>query len=255
MDTTTRGRAPSRRRGRRLASLAVGAALAASAFGAQPAQAGDETFNSDTLVFVPFRGQTFGVIRNGTTATPSYTTGDYRGAEPFEGDFTSQPGTDVFWYRPGSAPDGIVRVTPDGTGVTTTFIPKTVNGSFTPLVGDFDGNAIDDILWYAPGSSPDALWLFSGSGAHTNVPLSISGEYIPTVIEANGDGFDDIVWYGPGAAADSIWLFGAGAGHTTKSVAISGSYQLIPGHFGLRPEGSPQQRLVFFNPSGADSIW
>jgi hypothetical protein len=243
------------RAARRLAVALAGLALATGGLVATPGPVGAATTDSDTLVFVPFRGQTFGFVRNGTFALESYTTGDFRGAEPFEGDFTGQPGTDVFWYRPGSAPDGIVRVTPDGDGVETTFIPKSVNGTFTPLVGDFDGNAIDDILWYAPGSSPDALWLFNSSGGHTNVPLSITGEYVPTVIEANGDGFDDILWYKPGAGADSMWLFGAGAGHTTRSVSINGSYQLIPGSFGLRPEGSPQERLVFFNPSGPDSIW
>ena len=214
-----------------------------------PTPAGAAATDSDTLVFVPFRGQTFGVVRNGVTTFPAYFGGgDYRGGEPFEGDFTGSAGTDVFVYRPGPDPDGIVKITPSGTTVTTSLIPKTVNGTFTPLVGDFDGNAISDILWYAPGSSPDALWLFDSSGAHANVPLAINGSYVPTVFEANGDGYDDIIWYAPGGGADSIWLFGAGAGHTTKAVSISGSYQLLQGYFGEAGEGSPQKRLLFFNP-------
>ncbi|HEU5150000.1 MAG TPA: hypothetical protein VFU19_05855 [Iamia sp.] len=240
---------------RRLVVALAGLALATGGLVATPAPAGAAPADSDTLVFVPFRGQTFGVARNGTTTYPSYTTGDFRGAEPFTGDFTGSAGADVFWYRPGRAPDGIVRVTPSGTGVTTTFIPKTVNGIYQPLVGDFDGNAIDDIIWYAPGSSPDSLWLFDSSGGHTSVPLTVNGDYVPTVIEADGDGDDDVVWYRAGTGADSIWLFGAGATHTSKPITINGSYLLVPGHFGDRPEGSPQERLVFFNAAGPDSIW
>ncbi len=241
---------------RRLATVLAGATLALGGLAATPSPpAGAAATDSDTLVWVPYRGQTFGFSRNGTQGYASYTSGDFRGGEALEGDFTDTPGTDVFWYRPGPAPDGIVDVVPDGTGVDATFIPKSVNGTFTPLVGDFDGNAVDDILWYAPGSSADALWLFAGDGTHTNVPLTINGSYVPTVIEANGDGYDDIVWYAPGPAADSMWLFGSGASKTTKSVSINGSYQLIPGYFGVRPEGSPQQRLLFFNPTGPDSIW
>jgi len=230
-----------------VAGLTLGASLVATA----PLPVAADPADSDTLVFVPFRGQTFGVVRNGTTTTPSYTTGDFRGAEPFEGDFTSEEGTDVFWYRPGAGPDGIVNVVPTGTTATTSFIPKTVNGFFQPLVGDFDGNAIDDILWYAPGSAGDALWLFDGGGGHTNVPLAINGDYVPTVLEANGDDVDDILFYKAGTGADSMWLFGAGGTHTTKAITINGGYRLIPGIFA----DSPQERLVFFNAAGADSIW
>ncbi|HEX7133207.1 MAG TPA: VCBS repeat-containing protein [Iamia sp.] len=234
----------------------TGLALATGGLVATPGPVGAAATDSDTLVFVPFRGQTFGVVRNGVTTFPAYFGGgDYRGGEPFVGDFTGSAGTDVFVYRPGPDPDGIVKITPSGTTVTTSLISKTVNGTFRPLVGDFDGNAISDILWYAPGSSPDALWLFNSNGTHTNVPLAISGSYVPTVFEANGDGYDDIIWYAPGGGADSLWLFGPGAGHTTKALSISGSYQLLQGYFGEAGEGSPQKRLLFFNPSGPDSIW
>lgn len=253
MDTSRTRR---RDAGRRLAVALAGLALATGGLVATPSPAGAAAADSDTLVFVPFRGQTFGVVRNGVTTFPTYFNGgDYRGGEPFEGNFTGSAGTDVFVYRPGPDPDGIVKITPSGTTVTTSLIPKTVNGIYQPLVGDFDGNAIDDIIWYAPGSSPDALWLFASDGSHTNVPLTINGDYLPTVFEANGNGYDDVIWYRPGSGADSIWLFGAGAAHTAKSVTINGSYRLIPGYFGEAAEGRPQKRLLFFNATGADSIW
>lgn len=148
-------------------------------------------------------------------------------------------------------------MTPEDDGTTSTsFTPLSVYGTYQPLVGDFDGNAIDDVLWYAPGRAGDSLWLFRADGTHRNMAVTINGTYRPAVIEANGDGYDDIVWYGPGSVSDSMWLFGPGGTHVGRSLSIGGSdYVLVPGHFGDRPEGSPQQRLLFYSPSGYDSIW
>ncbi|HEX7133206.1 MAG TPA: VCBS repeat-containing protein [Iamia sp.] len=236
---------------RRVAVVLAGLALVTGGLVVTPSPAGAAPADSDTLVFVPFRGQSTAFVRNGAQTTTAYLTSAFT----HTGDFTGGAGTDVLLYNPGSDPDGIIRVTPSGTGVTTSLLPKSVHGQYSPLIGDFDGNAIDDILWYAPGVAADSLWLFAASGAHTSTPVTINGSYSPTVIEMNGDGRDDILWYGTGAAADSIWLFGSGASHTTKSVSISGEYRLVPGHFGLRPEGSPQERLLFYAPVGPDSIW
>ena len=85
--------------------------------------------------------------------------------------------------------------------------------------------------------------------------MIVNGVYEPVVIEANGDGYDDILWYQPGTRSDVMWRFGPGASHSDRAVVINGRYQLVAGHFGLRPEGSPQERLVFFNEAGPDHIW
>jgi hypothetical protein len=202
-------------------------------------------------VFVPFNGQTLRAYRNGNVSTTAVVTTDIA----VEGDFSATSGTEVLLYNPGPEPDRIVRVIPSTTTVGTTVRNVNVNGTFLPLVGDFDGNAIDDIFWYAPGSAADSMWLFAPDGSYTSKAFSVSGAYEPIVIEANGDGHDDILWYAPGPSPDSFWLFGAGASRTTKSVSINGSYRLVTGYFGDAAEGSPQKRLLFFNPSGPDSVW
>lgn len=238
-----------RQRIARVAGVAMATAAMVGGALASPAQA--STVDSDTLVFVPYNGQTFTLWRNGNVAQQArFTT-----ARSFPGNFDGMPGTDLFLYNPGSGPDGVLHVTPSGSGFTTAFHSDFVNGTFTPIVGDFDGNAIDDIFWYAPGSAADHLWLYQSDSSHTSVPVSVNGSYRPMAINVDGDGDTDIIWYAPGTAADSIWRFAPGGGHTVKSVSINGDYQLIPGYFGVRPEGSPQRRLLFFAKSGADSIW
>lgn len=237
---------------RRLGVGLAGVSLAATAaVGVAPSPAGAAATDSDTLVFVPFNGQTLGTYRNGAGATTTTVRTDIA----VEGDFSASPGTEILLYNPGPDPDRIVAPVPSGTGVTTTVRTVNVNGSFQPLVGDFDGNAIDDVFWYAPGSSPDFLWRFAADGSYTSTSLPVNGDYVPTVIEADGDGYDDIVWYASGTAPDSIWLFGSGATKTSKAISINGSYRLIPGYFGDAAEGSPQKRLLFFNAAGPDSIW
>jgi hypothetical protein len=243
---------------RRLGTVVLAALVLAIAAVALVARtpAGAAPTDSDTLVFVPESGQTFGVVRNGVTTFHDYFDEDH-GGRSFEGNFTGNPGTDIFVYGHQTEPDGIVSIIPSGTTVTTSFIPKTVNGSYGPIVGDFDGNAIDDILWYQVGQGAgDSLWLFDSSGAHVNVPMTINNSYEPTVLDANGDGRDDILWYGWGRAPDRLWLFGPGGVPVSRTVTINGHYRIVPGHFGDRPEGSPQDRLIFYdNDGGPDSIW
>lgn len=230
--------------------LAITAALASVAiFLANPAQATSD--HPDTLIFAPYKGQTYTLWSDGLVSTPAYVTAQ----QTFEGDFSGTPGRDLFLYTPGPAADGILHITPTEPGISPSFTPLFIIGNYKPLVGDFDGNGIDDIFWYAPGTASDSIWLFKADGTHTTKPFVVNGNYRPTVINVDGDGYDDIIWYGPGTAADSIWRFGPGASRTTKAVSISGDYQLIPGYFSLVAEGSPQQRLIFFAKAGPDSIW
>lgn len=248
-------RPPLRRARRRRVVTGLVAVVAVLATAAGPPGAppvGAAPTDGDTVVYVPVDGtDRYDLLHAGVRSRATHPGGEI----PLEGHFTDGPGTDVFVYTPGAGPDGIVDVAPDGTGVTTSFVPKTVWGTYTPLVGDFDGNGLSDIFWYAPGSSADSLWLFSPTGAHTVRPSTVSGDYVPTVMDTDGDGIDDIVWYAPGRAADSIWRFRARGYHLTKAIRIDGDYWLVPGTFGLRPEGTPRQRLLFFAPDGYDSIW
>jgi hypothetical protein len=242
---------------RRLGTAVLAALVLAAAAVALVARtpAGAAPTDSDTLVFVPSLGNTFGVVRNGVVTYSTHFDED-RFGHAFEGDFTSAPGTDLFVYGYRENPDGIVSITPSGTTVTTSLIPKTVFGDYGPVVGDFDGNGLDDIIWYQAGPwGRDSLWLFDGDGTHTNLPITITHSYEPTVFDANGDGYDDVLWYAPGPAADHLWLFGPGAVPTSKPVTINGHYEVIAGRFGDQPEGSPQDRLVFYDNGGYDSIW
>ena len=241
-------RTPSSRRSR-LTAAAVAAAVAVIALAAPPASA--SSVDSDTLVFVPYHGQTFSLWRNGNLHQPAY----FTTAQSFAGNFSGQGGTDLFLYNPGTGSDGVLHVTPNVADFTYSFLSTPIGGSYTPIVGDFDGNAIDDIFWYGPGAAADNLWLFQSDGSHTSTSIAVNGTYQPVAINTDGDGYTDILWYAPGAGADSIWRFGPGASHTAKSITINGTYTLIPGHFSTVAEGSPQRRLIFFNKAGADSIW
>ncbi len=216
--------------------------------------AGAAPADSDTLVFFAELGNSYALVRNGQTSYATHFGEDHLGWA-IEGDFTANPGTDLFVYGSREEADGVVSIIPDGTGATTSMIPKTVFGDYGPVVGDFDGNGLDDIIWYTANGA-DSLWLFQGDGSHVNVPITITHLYEWTVFDADGDGDDDILWYAPGPAADRLWLFGPGAVPVSRSVTINGHYRVIPGRFGDRPAGSPQERLMFVDDTGGyDSIW
>lgn len=241
---------PSGRLGRSVAAVAAALAVTAATSGVAPPAAAT-TAESDSLVFVPYAGSTTTIWRNGNVIEPVI----HPAWWPFEGDFDANPGEGVFYYNPGPGPDGILHVTPSGTGVSANFQPLTVNGHYRPLVGDFDGNAIDDVFWYAPGPAPDHLWRFDAMGGHTSSVQTVNGSYRPIVMDVDGAVGDDIIWYAPGPGPDTIWRFTATGAHTNKPVTINGRYLAIPGHFQHFPEGSPQERLIWWNPAGFDSIW
>jgi hypothetical protein len=232
---------------------AVAAAVAAAAFMGLsglgvPAQA--DTPPPGRLLYVPTSPGSGAMIRDGSKSSLAIGSG----AQALPGTFSSATGADVLVYSPGSATDYVAHVS-NSIPASVTFTAFSVSGTYTPIVGDFDGNGIDDVLWYAPGSAADHLWLFNSTTGHTEVAVNISGTYRPTVLDANGDPRDDILWYSP-SGADSLWLFGAGAtSHTSKSISAGPGYQIVAGHFGLPGAGQPQDRVVFYNPSGADYFW
>lgn len=246
-----------RRGSGRVARLAAGLAVLAGATavgGTAPAAA--TPADSDTLVFVA-PDSAIVLFRNGTSVETDAIVD--RADRAFVGDLSAAQGTSVFLYNPGRAPDAIVDVGTnddgDETGVGYGVAPEAVSGTYTPLVGDFDGNGVDDVLWYAPGAAPDTLWLYRGLSARTATPLSISGSYQPVVLDADADGRDDILWYAPGPAADSLWTFGPNAVPTKRTVRIDGRYDVVVGRFGDAPEGEPQDRIAFSDPTGPDAIW
>ena len=236
---------------RRAAALAttIAAVAAFAGLGAPPASA--DAGPAKVLAFVPTSGSTLDLVSETTVAGIS---GIGPHQQAFAGHFSGDTGGDLFLYNPGSGPDSIVHLNKSGAYSSTKSVP--VGGTFTPIVGDFDGNGFDDIVWYAPGSAADHLWLFKANGTHADLALSISGTYRPTVLDANADGRADILWYSP-TSTDSLWLFGAGAtSHTVKSISAGPGYTLVAGNFGVTPgSGAVADRVVFFNPSGADYFW
>lgn len=237
-----------------LQGLSVVAATAMLVLGA-PAPSGaivfDDPVNADALVLVPTSGGTVKILRNGNVVTRTV----FAAARSFEGNFTAATGTDVFFYNPGSGPDGILHVTPSGETVTTTFTSRPVNGTFQPIVGDYDGNGLDDVFWYAAGSAPDALWLSKAAGGYANVAVNVSGTFRPLAMHTDAGAYEDIIWYAPGTAPDSIWRFGPGGSHTTASLSISGDYQLVPGFYTTDSINALERGLYFYNKAGADSVW
>ncbi|WP_426571900.1 FG-GAP repeat domain-containing protein [Aquihabitans sp. McL0605] len=235
---------------RRVASIAVAAAatIAVCGIGSGPASA--DTPPSGRLIVLPTAPGPSTMIRDHAASTLAIGSG----AEAFAGTFSSATGADLLVYSPGAGTDYIAHMS-NSIPATATFTTFTVTNSYIPVIGDFDGNGIDDILWYAPGSGADKLWLFTGATAHTSVAVSISGSYRPTVLDADGDSRDDILWYSS-SGADSLWLFGSGAtSHVSKAITAGPGYQIVAGHFGLPAAGQPQDRVVFYNPSGNDYFW
>ncbi|HMJ76804.1 MAG TPA: hypothetical protein VK507_12575 [Iamia sp.] len=232
-----------------LAALALGASLAATS--PAPVGAGGPP-PSDTIVLVPYEGTTTAFVNDGATTTASYipvTDGI------IEGNFSAAPGSDVLVFGVGSAPDGIIHVTPTETSVAPSFRAETINRYYDTTVGDFDGNGIDDVFWFGAGNAPDSIWFFQPDGSHEIVHHNVWGQYLPFALDADGNGQDDIFWYAPGTAADSLWLFGAGANVTKRSVRVDGHYAPIVGQFRAVSEGSPQDQVHWHDGQGRDSLW
>lgn len=240
--------APARtpRRGRRARDLITGLAVAGAVVAgvAAPADA-ISLARPDALVFVPYKGQTTTVWRDGDVVQPVH----FSAAQVVTGDFSAADGTDVLLYNPGAGADGILHVTPLDGAPTTSFRSEKVSGTFRPVVGDYNADGIDDVLWYAPGPASDHLWTFAADGSHTSAAIAINGTYRPTVADIDHDGGDDVIWYGPGTAADALWRFDDDGSHESLPVTIGGDYQLVVGRFGST------ERVLFFNAHGPDSVW
>lgn len=241
-----------RRRGR-AALLAMGLALGLAA--QAPAEAAPrftDPYYSTALVFVPTSSSTVVAYRNGVKTSKVL----QPAARPFATHADSQDGGHVYLYNPGPSPDGLLRLTANGTaGVNLSFQSSPVGGSFTPLVGDFNDDQVLDIFWYAPGTNPDSLWLYDSDGSHTSKAINVNGSYRPFVARTRSNEFnDDIVWYGPGSTPDSIWQFANDGTYTVKSITVGGDYRPIVGEFGDTVVNLPD-RVLWYSPSGADYLW
>ena len=217
---------------RRATALLAGLVLAAMELVAPPTPVAATPADSDTLVFAGFRAAGSEVVRNGEhslAATPEL------GGHPLlAGDFSAAPGTDLFVYNPGSAPDGILHVEPTGTGVTTSFTAKTVRGHLRAPGRRLRRQRPDRRPLVRLGRAPDSIWLFRPDGSHVSLPTTVNGSYTPFVVEATGDGHDDVFWYGPGTDPDHLWVFGEGASpHVATDVGqrpVPPAGRPLPGH-------------------------
>lgn len=231
-----------------LASTAVGPA------GARPAAPRVVPSTADALISYSVYEDFPPVAHRAGVSTP-IPSGGTSPVHIVAGHFRSGAGGDAILYRTATGADSIVHLASAGDGVSVSEEPLTIGGAFRPVVGDFDGNGIDDVIWYAPGTERDYLWLFDASGAHTSRAISIGGSYRPYALDANGDGRSDVLWYGPGSLPDRMWLMGPGAVPATTSLSIGGDYRIVVGPFGKAAAGQPADRVVFYNPSGADWLW
>jgi hypothetical protein len=242
----------SRRPIRRIAAIAAAVALSGLAGTRSDATVTQQSKAApDAVAFVPITGSTGSVFRGTRKVSFSRFGTDWA----FPGRFSSASGGDVFLYNPGSAPDGILHVSPSGTSATTSFRSVNVSGTYRPVVGDYDGNGYSDILWYAAGTPGDSLWLFKADGTYTTLRVNISGTYRPVVVDADGDGGDDIIWYGPGAIGDAMWLFGANGTYTSKSLKIGGDYVAVVGNWGAQVFGGSNEKVIWYSETGTDWYW
>lgn len=247
------------RRIRSTALIALGAAALtattiAPTAAARPGPARALPATADALISFSVLDEYEPVVWRGGVATP-IPDGGSSPVRIVSGQFDGDPGGEAILYRVASGTDLLVHLTASGSGATVTEEPLTIGGAFRPVVGDFDGNSIDDVIWYAPGSDRDYLWRFDAAGNHTSSVLSIGGSYRPHALDANGDARTDVLWYGPGSLPDRLWLMGPGAVPVAKTVSIGGDYRIVVGPFGLAAAGQPQDRVVFYNPSGSDWLW
>jgi FG-GAP-like repeat len=167
---------------------------------------------------------------------------------PLVGDFDGDARSDIFWYAPGSAADGL-WLTRDGAPVR---LRPQVGGTYTPLVGDYNGDGRSDIFWYGPGTAPDGLWLATGGGAFAASSWNVSSTFRPIVEDFDGDGRSDIFWYAAGSARDVIW-FGRATGVFVPSVrSVGGTYTPFTGDF----DGDGRGDIFWYAAgSAADGLW
>ncbi len=172
---------------------------------------------------------------------------------PLVGDFDGNGRSDIFWYAPGSAADGLWLTRRDG-GPPVKLSP-TVTGTYMPLVGDVDGNGRDDIFWYGPGVAPDVLWLAAASGSFSSSGQTIGGDYEPLVGDFDGNGRSDIFWYAPtddGSSPEQLWLSRAAGGFAVSARTVADGSQPFVGDF----DGDARDDIFWYRPGVAtDELW
>jgi hypothetical protein len=172
---------------------------------------------------------------------------------PLAGDFDGNGRSDIFWYGPGGAADGLWLTRRDGGPPVKRSL--TVSGTYVPLVGDFDGNGRSDIFWYGPGGGADGLWLAAGGGSFSASGQTVGGDYEPLIGDFDGNGRSDIFWYAVtdnGSSPEQLWLARAAGGFAVSARPVRDGLEPFVGDF----NGDARGDIFWYGPGGAaDGLW
>lgn len=163
---------------------------------------------------------------------------------------------DIFWYGGSSSRSSLWSGNTNRTFSARTYVTSPPVGARV-LTGEFvasegDAPASPDLFFYVPGDGADARWVSDGEGGFVRTDRTVNGNYRPIVGDFDfQSGLTDILWFGPGDGRD--WLYiNNGDGFTATAITITGN--AYPSVVRADP-ATGQDRILWNNPLGADSIW
>jgi hypothetical protein len=126
------------------------------------------------------------------------------------GDYNSDGTDDIFFYRPGTAPETIWSFPNSNLVPSSVASPHAVNGNYLPFGGHFADDAADDIMWYEPSTGKVIKWDFEPTGFTTSTDALFGTGPIgatPVTLDRRNDGGTDLYLYTPNSSADPYWDF------------------------------------------------
>jgi hypothetical protein len=160
------------------------------------------------------------------TGSGNFTTGVITspgaGSIPIVGWYDTDPRTDILWYGPGSAPDGIAYAAKGLNNIA----QLVVNGNYLPIPFNFNGDPqfLDDIFWWNLDGSTDPFWTSTGTGfkKETTGNSHFGDNYWAIPGYFDSDNAADLLFYGPGPAPDrAFWGIPTPAPAATPAAALS----------------------------------